>query len=227
MKRQQLLSTKFYSLLSLVFVFILLISNLAEIKLVDVLGYAQVGAGTLFFPLLYVLNDVMTEVYGFSASRRTIWTAMIFSLVFTGLMYSVMLLPDGPDWQEKEAFEIVFGISPRIVLGSISSYFVSELINASIISYLKFQFQGRMFAVRALFSTTIASFIESALFGYIAFYGRMPDDEMVKMICMLTIVKVLYEFVLMPFTVLLVGYLKRVEGLDVYEKPSLRKIIPF
>jgi uncharacterized integral membrane protein (TIGR00697 family) len=226
MKRQQLLSTKYYSLLSLVFVFCLMISNLAEIKLVDVMGYAQVGAGTLFFPLLYVLNDIMTEVYGFSASRRTIWTALFFNLLFTGLMQIVMWLPDGADWQEKVAFETVFGISPRIVVGSISSYFVSELINASIISHLKIQLQGRIFAIRALFSTTISSLIESILFGYIAFYGRMPDDELIKMICMLTVVKVLYELFLMPFTVILVQYLKKTEGLDVYEKPSLRKIIP-
>lgn len=227
MNRQQLLSTKFYSLMSLIFVFCLIISNLAEIKLVDVFGYAQVGGGTLFFPMLYVMNDVITEVYGFSASRRVIWTALTFNLLFTSFMYIVMMLPDGADWQEKAAFETVFGISPRIVLGSISSYFFSELINSSIISYLKIKFAGKIFATRALFSTTVSSFIESVLFGYIAFYGRMPDDELIKMICMLTLVKVMYEFVLMPFTVLLVRYLKKSEGLDVYEKPSLIKIIQF
>lgn len=226
MKSKPLGNTKYYHLISIIFVFCLLISNLAEVKLIDIFGYGQMGGGTFFFPLLYVLNDVLTEVYGFSASRRTIWTALIFNLLFSVLMYIVMLLPSGPDWQEKEAFETVFALSPRIVIGSITSYFIGELINSSIISALKMHFKGKIFAVRALFSTLIASFIESILFAYIAFYNRIPHDELLKMICLLTISKVLYELLVMPFTIYLVAYLKRTENLDIYEKPSLRNIVP-
>ena len=192
----------------------------------DIFGVAQVGAGTLFFPLLYVLNDVLTEVYGFSASRKTIWTALCFNLMFTLLMQLIMILPDGADWQEKEAFETVFLLSPRIMIASLISYFLGELINASILSTLKFRLNGKLFAVRAIFSTLISSFLESALFGIIAFYGRIPDDELLKMTVMLTILKVLYEIVTMPLTLALVSYLKKAENLDVYEKPSLKKILP-
>jgi hypothetical protein len=226
MKPKSLGNSKFYHILGTIFVFCLLISNIAEMKLLDVFGYAQIGGGTLFFPLLYVLNDVLTEVYGFSASRRIIWSALCFNLLFTMLMYVVMMLPSGPDWQEKDAFETIFALSPRIVLGSIISYFIGELINSTIISALKMKFEGKIFAVRALFSTLIASFIESVLFAYIAFFNRMPHDELLKMICLLTISKVLYELIFMPITISLVKYLKRAENLDVYEKPSFKKILP-
>lgn len=226
MGKQDTSQTKFYHLLTLIFVFCLLISNIAEMKIVDVLGVAQVGAGTLFFPLLYVLNDVLTEVYGFSASRRTIWLALCFNTSFSLLMYLIMLLPAGTDWQEKEAFETIFSLSPRIMIGSLTSYFLGELINASIISFLKLQMKGKLFALRAVFSTLVSSFIESVIFGIIAFYGRIPDDELIKMTVMLTIMKVLYEIIIMPFTSMLVHYLKRTEKLDVYEKPALNKIFP-
>lgn len=197
---------------------------MAEMKIADFFGVAQIGAGTIFFPLLYVLNDVITEVYGFSASRRTIWLALFFNLTFSVLMYLMVLLPEGSDWQEKEAFETMFTLSPRIMVGSLTSYFLGELINATIISHLKLKFKGQLFAVRAIFSTFIASFIESLLFAIIAFYGRVPDDELIKMIITLGLLKVAYEIIVMPFTLIFVKYLKRTEQLDVYEKPSFRKI---
>ena len=117
-------------------------------------------------------------------------------------------------------------LSPRIMIASLSSYFLGELINSSILSILKLQFRGEMFAVRAIFSTLIASFIESVMFGFIAFYGRIPDDELIKMAIMLTILKVLYEIIILPLSQVLVNYLKKSEQLDVYEKPSLKNILP-
>ncbi len=222
MKKFNIHNTKYYNFITICFIFILLISNLGEIKIVDVFGVSQIGAGTIFFPLLYVLNDIITEVYGYTASRRTIWLALFFNLLFSLTMYWVMLLPNGPDWQEKEAFEIVFALSPRIVVASISSFFLGEMINAIIIANLKFQFKGRIFAIRALFSTSVSSFVESVLFGFGAFYGRIPSDELLKMICMLTLVKILYELLIMPLTIYFIKFLKKSEDLDVYEKPTLR-----
>lgn len=226
MQNTTLSQTKFYNLLTLIFIFCLFTSNIAEIKIIDVFGLAQVGAGTIFFPLLYVLNDIITEVYGFSASRKTIWLALFFNIAFTLMIQLILMLPDGDDWQEKKAFETIFMLSPRIMIASLSSYFLGELINSSILSILKLQFRGEMFAVRAIFSTLIASFIESVMFGFIAFYGRIPDDELIKMAIMLTILKVLYEIIILPLSQVLVNYLKKSEQLDVYEKPSLKNILP-
>jgi uncharacterized integral membrane protein (TIGR00697 family) len=218
--------TKIYHMLTLIFIFCLLISNIAEMKITSFLGVAQIGAGTLFFPMLYVMNDVITEVYGFSASRRTIWLALICNLSFSLLMYGIIHLPDGEDWQEKEAFETIFTLSPRIMIGSLSSYFLGELINSTIMSLLKFKLKGRMFAARAIFSTFVAAFMESIIFGLIAFYGRIPDDELVKMTITLALIKVVYEICVMPITTWLVVLLKNKEQLDVYEQPSLRKVLP-
>ena len=128
--------------------------------------------------------------------------------------------------QNENIIETVFSLSPRIVIASLTSYFLGELINASIIAATKIYFKGRIFAIRALFSTFIASFLESIMFAYIAFYGRMPHEELVKMIFMLTFLKILYEFLVMPFTIKLVAFLKKVEQIDVYEKPSLATILP-
>lgn len=226
MTQQLCFNTKFYSLLTIIFIFLLFISNMAEMKIVNFFGVAQIGAGTIFFPLLYVFNDIITEVYGFSASRRTIWLALFFNLSFSVLMYLIILLPEGEEWMEKEAFNTIFMLSPRIMAGSLISYFLGELINATIISNLKLKFKGQLFAIRAIFSTFVSSFIESILFGIIAFYGRMSDDELIKMIVTLSLLKVFYEIIVMPFTVRFVSYLKKVEQLDVYEKPSLKNIFP-
>lgn len=233
MTKAALQNTKFYHLLSLIFIACLFTANMAEMKIINIMGMAQVSAGILFFPLLYLLNDVLTEIYGFSASRRTIWLALLFNLIFTMFMYLITFLPAGDDWAKKEAFELIFGLSPQIMIGSLITYFFGELINASIMASLKIQFQGRLFALRAIFSTLISSFLESVLFGIIMFYNQLtlygitPNDELVKMIIMLTILKVLYEIIMIPFAIILITYLKKNEGLDVYEKPSFKKIFPF
>jgi queuosine precursor transporter len=214
-------SSKYYHLLTLIFTVFLLISNLAAIKLISIGDYFQIDAGTLFFPMLYVLNDILTEIYGFSASKRTIWIGFIFNILFSSLMYFIVLMPSSPHWQEKEAFDTIFTLSSRIVFASVSSYFVGELINSAIIARAKILLKGKFFAMRALFSTFVASTIESSMFCYIAFYGRIPNHELIKMIIMLAAIKVIYEIILMPLTLFLVSYLKKVESIDIYEQPKL------
>jgi uncharacterized integral membrane protein (TIGR00697 family) len=217
---------KYYHHLTLSFTVILLLSNIAEIKICDFLGFS-IGAGTLIFPLLYVLNDILTEVYGFTAARRVIWTALTWNCIFTAFIYIILLLPSSPHFEQKEAFEQIFFISPRIVLASIFSYFVGELLNSSIIATLKVKFQGRFFALRAIFSTLISSACESSVFAYIAFSGRIPNMELVEMVILLTLIKVAYEILIMPFTLKFTNFLKRSEGVNIFEKPSWRAFIPF
>ncbi|GAB4169805.1 MAG: hypothetical protein Tsb006_7690 [Rickettsiaceae bacterium] len=117
-------------------------------------------------------------------------------------------------------------MSPRIVFASVLSYLIGELLNTTIIAYLKVQLLGQLFALRAIFSTLLGSFVESAAFGSIAFYGRIPTDELINMIIFLTVVKVIYEVLMMPFTIRIVRFLKRKEGLNVFEKPSLKGALP-
>jgi len=219
-------SLKYYHHLTLSFTVILLLSNIAEIKICDFFGFS-VGAGTLIFPLLYVLNDILTEVYGFTAARKVIWTALIWNCIFTIFIYIILLLPSSPHFEQKEAFEQIFFISPRIVLASIFSYFVGELLNSSIIATLKIKFQGRFFALRAIFSTLISSACESSVFGYIAFAGRIPNRELTQMVVLLTLIKVAYEILIMPFTLKFTAFLKRSEDVNIFEKPTWRALIPF
>lgn len=216
---------KHYNSITIAFTVLLLLSNIAETKICNFFGYA-IGAGTIIFPLLYILSDVLTEVYGFSASRQTIWIAFCSSCFFSIFIYLVSLFPASEYWEQQEAFEQIFLVSPRIVAGSLLSYFAGELLNTTIIAFLKVKFQGKYFALRAIFSTLMGALLESTLFGYIAFFGRIPTSELIGMIVLLTIIKVVYEILVMPFTIKFVNYLKEVEGFSVFEKPSLKRLLP-
>lgn len=223
--KSQVNEKKYYHSLTVAFTVLLLLSNLAETKICSLFGYS-VGAGTLIFPLLYILSDVLTEVYGFTASRKTIGIAFCYSCFFSIFVYLVCLLPPSEHWNDQEAFEKIFIVSPRIVFGSIISYFIGEIINTTIIAFLKIKLQGRYFAIRAVFSTLVGSLLESTLFGFIAFFGRIPLYELIEMIILLTLIKVMYEILVMPVTIKLIEYLKRSEGLNVFEKPSLKGFLP-
>lgn len=200
--------TKFYNFLTLAFIFFLLISNIAEIKIINLFNLVQIGAGTIFFPSLYILNDIITEVYGLVASRRSIYLALITNITFIVLMQLVLVLPNGKDWQEYDAFDRIFSLSPKITIASLSSYFLGELSNSYILSALKIKFQGRIFAVRAIFSTLVSSSFESIIFGIIVFYKRIPNDELIKMSLTLIIIKVLYEITTLPLLQVFIKYLK-------------------
>lgn len=219
-------STKYYGLLSTMFTVILLFSNIAEAKICDFFGYA-IGAGTTIFPLLYILSDVLTEVYGFSASRKAIWIAFCYSCLFSIFIYIICLLPPSAHWNGQEAFLEIFLVSPRIVIASVLSYFVGELLNTTIIASLKIKLQGKYFAFRAIFSTFFGALLESSLFGFIAFLGRVPFEELINMIIILSLIKVIYEILLMPITTKLVKFLKRAEGINIFEKPSWKNILPY
>lgn len=218
------INKKYYSNITIAYVVCLLFSNIGAIKICDFWGFA-IDAGTIIFPLLYILNDVLTEVYGFTASRKTILLALFYNIIFSIFIYIVALLPASPYWHDQQAFETIFLISPRIVIASIVSYFVGELTNAVIMSLLKIRFHGKIYALRAVFSTFIGSLIDTCIFSYIAFWGRVPQWELTKMICLLTIIKVIYEIIALPLTIKFVNFLKKADNSDVYEKPSFKGLI--
>lgn len=217
--------TKYYHTISTVFILCLLMSNIAEIKICNFFDYS-IGAGSTIFPLVYILNDILTEVYGFSSGRKTIWIALFANCIFSVFLYGIALLPPSEHWTDQENFEKLFFVSPRIVIASVVSYLIGEMINASIIASLKIKFKGKFFAMRAIVSTCIGSLIESTIFGYIAFFGRIPDIELIKMILLLTIIKLIYEILAMPITIKVVSFLKKAEDKDIYETPTLKGFLP-
>ena len=216
---------KYLNTISMVFITCLLTSNLAAIKICEFWGMS-LPCGILLFPLLYVLNDVLTEVYGFTAGRKVVWTALACNLAMSSYLYIATQFKPSSHSNNFQAFEIVFSLSPKIFFASMVSYLIGELVNAVIISRLKIKFKGRMFAIRAIFSTGVGALVESVIFCAIAFTGVLPVFEIYKMALILTVIKIVYEISVIPISVKLVKYLKKVEGIDVFEKPTFKDLLP-
>ena len=215
---------RYYNILTIVFIICLITSNLAAVKLWEINGLTLPG-GIIIFPLLYVINDVLTEVYGFSASRRVIWIALISTLFLALILSLVIHLPPAQPWSNQQAFSGVFSLAPRIFIASISSYFIGELLNASTISTLKIMLEGKHFAMRAILSTVVGAFIETSIFAVVAFGSTLPLVKLFSMIITMTSLKVVYEFMVLPFTSRLVQFLRSTENTDSYEKPSWRGVL--
>ena len=214
---------KYFHLIAILFVVCLITANLGATKLAR-FGDIVLPAGILVFPMLYVLNDILTEVYGFTASRKVIWTALICNLGSSILLFAMVQFTPADLHSNQESFENIFGLAPRIVIASVTSYFIGELLNAFTISNLKIMLHGKQFALRAILSTCAGSFLDTLIFISIAFGPFMETKELMSLVITLTITKVLYEIICLPVTVVVASYLKRVEQIDSFEKPSLKAI---
>ncbi len=177
------------------------------------------GAGILFFPLGYVLGDVLTEVYGYARARRVVWVGFAAS-AFTALMCAVVVaMPPAPGWTGQETLSAVFGQTPRIFLASITAFWAGEFANSFVLARLKLLTKGKMLWTRTIGSTIVGQGVDSLIFYPLAFLGQ-PDwpPERVALIAATNYgLKVLWEIALTPVTYAVVGWFKRVEGLDVYD----------
>ena len=217
---------KYFYFIAIAFITCLLTSNLAATKLFA-LGNITLPGGIFIFPLLYVLNDTLTEVYGFTSSRKVIWTALLCNLFASVILFLVCYLPPSPNWHNQKEFTEIFLMSPVILVASVSSYLVGEGLNAIVMSFLKCKLDGKYFATRAIISTSAGAFLETLIFVLIAFGDYLPFAAMMKMVSIMSIIKVVYEICVMPFTIRFVTFLKKEENSDVYEMPSIRKMMPF
>ena len=206
------------------FVTILLLSNVigagkvATITLPGI-GAWPFGAGILFFPVSYVIGDVMTEVYGFSRARRCIWTGFAALLFMAFMSWVVVALPPAADWKGQEAYEAVFGQVPRIVFASILAFWAGEFANSVVLAKMKVWTNGRYLWTRTIGSTVVGQGVDSLIFYPLAFLGAAGwTDELVwKVLVTQWILKVSWEALLTPVTYAAVGWLKRHEGVDVYD----------
>ena len=214
---------KYYNTITIIFIICLITSNMGATKLCQ-FGSLVLPGGIVVFPLLYVMNDILTEVYGFSASRRVIWLALFSNLFFTLVLYAIVYFPAAEHHSNQESYANIFGLTPTIFVASFSSYFIGELLNASTISTLKIIQSGKNFASRAIISTCFGAMIETSIFVGIAFGSILSTRASITMIFTLTALKVLYELLVLPITLKITQYLKKVEGVDSYESPSLRGI---
>ncbi len=223
---------KYYEFVLAAFVTILICSNLigpAKIAQMDLplIGTATFGAGVLFFPISYVFGDVLTEVYGYARSRRVIWCGFA-GLAFASFMsFVVVSLPPAPFWKNQEAYEIAFGLTWRIALASMIAYFCGEFVNSYILAKMKIMTAGRWLWTRTIGSTIFGEGVDSLLFYPLAFYGTgiIPDDRLAAVMLAQFIAKVSVEVLFTPATYAVVGWLKRAESEDYYDRDT--KFTPF
>jgi uncharacterized integral membrane protein (TIGR00697 family) len=216
---------RYYDLVMVGFVTVLICSNLigpAKIAQVEVplLGALTFGAGVLFFPISYVFGDILTEVYGYARARKVIW-AGFGGLAFASFMSMVVVaLPPAPFWQHQTAYEIAFGNAPRIVAASMVAYFCGEFVNSYVLAKMKILTAGRWLWTRTIGSTIAGEAVDSALFYPLAFYGAgiIPDETLPLVMVAQFVAKVAVEVVLTPVTYKIVGWLKRAEQEDYYDR---------
>jgi uncharacterized integral membrane protein (TIGR00697 family) len=207
------------------FVTVLICANLigpAKISQVElpVIGTLVFGAGVLFFPISYVFGDILTEVYGYARARRVIW-AGFGGLVFASFMaYVVVALPPAPFWKNQEAYEIAFGQAWRIAGASMFAYFCGEFVNSFVLAKMKILTAGKWLWTRTIGSTIFGEAVDSALFYPLAFYGTgiIPDDKLPAVMLFQFVAKVTVEVVFTPVTYRIVGFLKRAEHEDYYDR---------
>jgi uncharacterized integral membrane protein (TIGR00697 family) len=213
---------KYYDLVMALFVTVLLCSNvIGAAKIASVWGFTF-GAGVLFFPISYIFNDVLTEVYGYARARKVVW-AGFGAIIFASFMsWVVVTLPPAPGWDGQAAYQSVFGQTPRIVFASLVAFFVGEFANSYVLAKLKVKTNGRLLWVRTIGSTIVGEGIDSAVFYPVAFLGApswTPDLVMQVMISNYMI-KVAWEIIITPFTYQAVNFLKRAEQEDYFDKDT-------
>jgi len=215
---------RYYEFVMAAFVTVLICSNLigpAKIVQFDWLPFAF-GAGVLFFPVSYVFGDILTEVYGYARARRVIW-AGFGGLLFASVMASVVVaLPPAPFWENQKAYEIAFGTTWRIALASMFAYFCGEFVNSFVLAKMKLITEGRHLWSRTIGSTIFGEAVDSTLFYPLAFWGTgiIPNDALPKVMAAQFVAKVAVEVLFTPFTYAIVGWLKRAEGIDHYDRDT-------
>lgn len=216
---------RYYDYVMAAFVAILLLSNVlgagkvAQIWIPFWEVWWPFGAGILFFPISYIIGDVLTEVYGYANARRVIWTGFA-ALAFMAVMAAVVVaLPPAEGWPGQDAYEFVFGNSWRIVLASMVAFWAGEFANSFVLARLKVKTGGRHLWLRTIGSTFVGQGLDSLIFYPLAFYGLAgwPIEQLWQVVLSQWLIKTAWEALLTPVTYLVVGFLKRREGVDVYD----------
>ena len=205
-----------FMLLGILFNVCLIAANPLETKVIQI-GSLTVTAGLLVFPISYIINDCIAEVWGFKKARLIIWSgfAMNFFVVALGLI--AVAIPAAPFWEGEEHFDFVFGMAPRIVAASLMAFLVGSFLNAYVMSKMKVASRGRHFSARAILSTLAGETADSLIFFPVAFGGIIAWRELLIMMCIQIILKSMYEVIILPVTIRVVKAIKKIDGSDVYD----------
>ncbi len=216
---------RWYSFLTAVFVTTLVISNIIAVKLVQIAGLT-LPAAVVLFPIAYIFGDVLTEVYGYAAARRVIWTGFFCNLLAVAAIWIGGLLPAASFWtagafrsagQSQLAYQAILGFTPRLLAASFAAYLIGEFLNSYVLSRLKLRTHGRFLWVRTISSTIVGEGADSAVFITVAFFGILSTNQLGVTVLSQWLFKVVYEVLATPLTYLVVNALKRAENEDYFD----------
>ncbi len=198
------------------FVGILLLSNILSSKMVSIAGFSFDG-GTLLFPLSYIFGDVLTEVYGYKASRKVIWTGFIMLCIMSANIYFVSILPSHPEWGYQNAFDNILLQMPRLAIASLVGYFLGEYSNSVILSKMKVLTKGRHLWMRTIGSTLVGELLDSVAFVLIAFLGLFDVTTLINVMFSNYLFKTIIEIIFTPITYKVISFVKEKENMDAYD----------
>ena len=211
---------KYYDFVMAAFVTVLLCSELiGAAKLTTVWGWTF-GSGVLFFPISYIFNDVLTEVYGYARARKVVWAGFA-AITFASIMgYVVVHLPPAETWKDQPAYEAVFGNTWRIVGASITAFFAGEFANSYVLAKMKIWTAGKFLWMRTIGSTIVGEAVDSAIFYPLAFLGIWTSQDVVTVMINNYLFKCAWEAFVTPFTYIVVNFLKKAENEDYYDRDT-------
>lgn len=213
-----------FMLLGILFNICLVAANLLESKVVQVFGITAT-AGLIVFPISYIINDCIAEVWGYKKARLIIWSGFASNFLVIIFSQIAIRIPAAPFWEGEEGFNFVFGMAPRIAVASLIAFLVGSFLNAYIMSKMKIASKGKNFSLRAIVSTLVGESADSLIFFPIAFIGLVPLPELLKLIAIQAILKSVYEIIILPITIRVVKYIKKIDGSDVYDVDTSYNIL--
>ena len=208
-----------YDIFAVLFVTTLLVSNIVSVKIVSV-GWLTFDAGTVLFPLAYIVGDIITEVYGYRRMRRLIYSGVAALMLMTLTFWVVQLLPADSSWTGQAAFESTLGVVWRLAIGSVTALFVGEIMNAYVMGRMKVASRGRGLWRRMVSSSLAGNALDTVIFSTIAFAGTMPTTSFWQLIVTVFLIKMAVETMVSPLTMHLITRVKKHEKLDTFEQPA-------
>lgn len=208
-----------YDIFAVLFVTTLLVSNIVSVKIVSV-GWLTFDAGTVLFPLAYIVGDIITEVYGYRRMRRLIYSGVAALTLMTLTFWVVQLLPADGSWTGQTAFESTLGVVWRLAIGSVTALFVGEIMNAYVMGRMKVASRGRGLWWRMIGSSAAGSALDTVIFSTIAFVGTMPMTSFWQLIITVFLIKMAVEIMVSPLTMRLIARVKKREKMDTFEQPA-------
>lgn len=206
-----------FMLFSILFCVCLILANLLETKQIAI-GPISLTGGLIVFPISYIINDCVCEVWGFRKARLLIWSGFAMNFFFVAVGALCDWIPGAPYWNNDEGFHAVFGLAPRIAAASFVAFLLGSFANAYVMSKMKIRDGGRNFSARAILSTIAGESIDSLIFFPLALSGVVPTEELPKLMLMQVLLKTAYEILVLPLTIRAVKYVKEYEGSDVYDE---------